>query len=174
MHTKIGAQFTCGTLCMAISISHTLADCTSTISFLQEWANISRGSGVSENYSINSWERHPQKFFPLNLQKFEVPAGMDQSDVGTPYSDTLSEKTQLEVVFTFEGLGLLKQAASNIDPSLWVSTADGISALLWRSLSRVRRDLIGCNKSVHLGTAVDARHHSRDPNAKAYFGNLVL
>ena len=165
-------QFTCGTLAMGISISHTFADCTSCVDLIKEWARVSRGDSMADVLSISSWDRNPGIFFPLATIA-AVPQDMEQPDEGVFLPPDHRPETMSNFFFTWESLRKLKDACTPADSNAWVSTGDCVGALLWRVLTITRVALLAPGRDVQLLVAVDGRSRSKvQPDASKYFGNL--
>ena len=171
-------KFTCGALCIATSINHTVADFASTMAFLQEWAKLCRGDAISlHSYVTHVWDRYPlQLFAPINPDDVTVPVGMYQPTSNAPSlsGDLLATGVQLDLVFSKNNLEDLKNSVQPLDHEQWVSTTDSVSALLWRSMTKARAAIIELNTNVHFETAVDVRRHCENAKANDYFGNLAL
>ena len=159
-------------------MNHAIADFTSTLKFLQEWAKICRGGAILPHPSVvHVWDRYPlQLFAPINPDDITVPVGMYQptSDTQSLSRDLPATGVQLDLVFSKNSLEDLKNAIQPLDHEQWVSTMDGVSALLWRSMTKARAAIIEPNTHVHFETAIDVRRHCEDPKANDYFGNLAL
>lgn len=158
---------------MGISFLHMIADCTSFVDVVKEWARVSRGGPISDALNITSWERTPGKFFPPPTPG-TIPYGMYMPTGPPPPPPLFPPTTMSSFFFTWESLRALKDSCRPADASAWVSTGDCVGAVVWRALTMARKSLLKPGRDVHLYIAVDARRHSKSqPQATKYFGNLV-
>ncbi|KAK4424816.1 Vinorine synthase [Sesamum alatum] len=114
--------FDCGGITIGVCVSHKLADCTSVMTFLNEWAASCRGEAEFPRFSLDLANYFPAREFP------ESPFLEKQL--------TSNEKKIVTKRFVFdkEKLEALKQAASSPSGSTVEdpTTVEVVSAFIWK------------------------------------------
>ncbi|KAG0202889.1 hypothetical protein BGX28_004734 [Mortierella sp. GBA30] len=188
-------QFSCGTVAVASSFNHQVADLRGFLDFLELWAQLARGEPVDYTKIPEDWSRTPGRFFPSLIKESETsipppppppftvlpapatglsPSLMVPSDV-TRWRFTKNSMEQLKSDFSPEEL------KRNSD--LWISSGDALTALLCGVITRARNHanvarLEGrsCQESQieSIAMAADGRERAPkgDMSGGRYFGNF--
>lgn len=138
-------QFSCGTIVVASSLHHQVADLRGFLDFLEVWAMIARGEDINESRLPDDWTRTPGRFFQgldNNNDPSPAPAPFELLDTpatGPPaYLLVPSKVTRWEL--TRESMAQMKKDFSPppSDSHAWISTGDALSALLSGAVARAR------------------------------------
>ncbi|KAG0288049.1 hypothetical protein BGZ96_008105 [Linnemannia gamsii] len=141
-------QFSCGTICVASSLNHQVADLRGFLDFLELWAQLSRGEPVDFTRIPDDWERTPGRFFSELIRQFEgvslsAPPPFvlfDTPQLG-PSAYLLAPSAVTNWKFTKSSLEQLKQDLSPPSGSgRWISSGDALSSLVSGAVTRARED----------------------------------
>ncbi|KAF9155552.1 hypothetical protein BG015_009425 [Linnemannia schmuckeri] len=141
-------QFSCGTICVASSFNHQVADLRGFLDFLEFWAQLSRGEPVDFTRIPDDWERTPDRFFSDLIKQFEgvpLPAPppfvlLDPPELG-PSAYLLAPSVATNWKFTKTLMEQLKRDLSPpADSKFWISSGDALAALVSGAITRARQD----------------------------------
>ncbi|KAL2609674.1 hypothetical protein R1flu_028247 [Riccia fluitans] len=164
-------DFKCGTRCLSTSYSHAVADGFSGTHFLSSWAQISRGEPIS--------------LMPVHDRSLLTPRKSSSVLDGCPVrfmNNSIKEPLALEISKPEEGvsnismklskrkMNELKAEALRDAPGEILSTADCVSAHLWRLIIEKRK--LKPHELTRFYTSVDCRSRLKDFPA-GYFGNCL-
>ncbi|KAL2629308.1 hypothetical protein R1flu_013994 [Riccia fluitans] len=164
-------DFKCGTRCLSTSYSHEVADGFSGTHFLSSWAQICRGEPIS--------------LMPVHNRSLLMPRKSSSVLDGGPVrflNTSIKEPLTVELTKPEEGVStkFMKLSRRKMDElkteALWdapggiLSTADCVSAHLWRLITEKRK--IKPHELTRFYTAVDNRSRLKDFPA-GYFGNCL-
>ncbi|KAG0049993.1 hypothetical protein BGZ83_005200 [Gryganskiella cystojenkinii] len=181
--------FSCGTVCVASSLHHQVADLRGFLDFLELWSGLCRNEPVDFTRIPDDWTRTPGRFFSELMPK---SGGL----ISPPPPFTLLDTPQLappaflmapSVVtnwkITKDAMEQMKKDFSPPSADLWISSGDALAAILAGTITRARqganvRRLEG-RSTVESGIesiamAADGRERSpkRDMAGGHYFGNF--
>ncbi|KAF9278581.1 hypothetical protein BGZ88_000467 [Linnemannia elongata] len=141
-------QFSCGTICVASSFNHQVADLRGFLDFLELWAQLSRGEPADFTKIPDDWERTPGRFFSDLIKQLEgvsLPAPppfvlLDIPATG-PSAYLLAPSVVTNWKITKSSMAQLKRDLSPPAGSgLWISSGDALSALVSGAVARARQD----------------------------------
>ncbi|KAG0164345.1 hypothetical protein DFQ28_010436 [Apophysomyces sp. BC1034] len=188
-------QFSCGTIAVAASIHHQVADLRGFLDFLEIWAQLARGETIDFTKIPDDWSHNPGRFFSglikdsTALTRPSPPPFMVLPTPATgppPFLLAPSEVSRWK--FTKSSMERLK---SDFSPSasskehksdMWISSGDALAALLCGVITRARENanvarLQGRSslesQTEKIAMAADGRGRSPQGNMSGrYFGNF--
>ncbi|KAF9467697.1 transferase [Collybia nuda] len=141
-------RFSCGTIAIATSLNHQVADLRGFLDFLETWAQLVRGDPVDLTLIPDDWSRTPGRFFPDYYKKSSKPPPppgfailADPATGPSPYLLAPSEASRWTL--SKKDIERLKQDFSpsgGSNSKQWVSSGDAIAALLSGAITRARED----------------------------------
>ncbi|KAG9319145.1 hypothetical protein KVV02_007461 [Mortierella alpina] len=141
-------QFSCGTLIVAASMHHQVADLGGFLEFLELWAQITRGDSIDFTNIPDDWTRHPGRFFPssfdISTESTLSPFKLNSAPAtGQPAFSPLMASSVSKWRFTKTSLEKLKNdlspiASQKYKSGLWISTGDSLTALACGAIVRAR------------------------------------
>ncbi|KAF9567094.1 hypothetical protein EC968_003500 [Mortierella alpina] len=140
-------QFSCGTLVVAASMHHQVADLGGFLEFLELWAQIARGETVDLAKIPDDWTRHPGRFFPRSVEGSSRPTHPPFTINPCPPTGQSSFSPSMASVsrwtFTKRSLEKLKNDLSSTayqerSADSWISTGDSLAALACGAIVRAR------------------------------------
>ncbi|KAF9119893.1 hypothetical protein BGW39_011841 [Mortierella sp. 14UC] len=139
-------QFSCGTVCVASSFHHQVADLRGFLDFLELWALLSRGEFIDFNRIPKDWTRTPGRFFsdlikdlegqtipaPVPFKKLEIPSFLPPACLMAPSVVTNWRLTKSS----------MEQLKRDFSPSAgshsWISFGDALASLVSGTITRAR------------------------------------
>jgi len=141
-------KFSCGTLALASSLHHQVADLRGFLDFLELWAQLTRGELVDFSKIPNDWTHTPSRFFSGLHGRSSVsvaPPGfrvLPRPALGPPaFLLVPSEVTRWKL--TKSSVEKLKNDFSpvtTVSKESWISSGDAIAALLCAVVTRAREN----------------------------------
>ncbi|KAI7817751.1 transferase [Gamsiella multidivaricata] len=190
-------QFSCGTIAVAASIHHQVADLRGFLDFLELWAQLARGEAVDFTKIPDDWSHNPGRFFPGLISESTVPTSPPPPFMVLPAPATgpppflLAPSEITRWKFTKSSMERLK---SDFSPSasasasskehksdLWISSGDALAALLCGVITRARNNanvarLQGRSslesQTEEIAMAANGRDRSPLDMSGRYFGNF--
>ncbi|UJR34450.1 hypothetical protein I4U23_021857 [Adineta vaga] len=149
-------QFSCGTIAVASSMHHQVADLRGLLDFLELWAQLARGEPIDFTKIPDDWSRNPGRFFPGLIVELSSPTPppppppfmvLPVPTTG-PSSYLLAPSDITRWKFTKSAMERLKNDFSPSDASsskehksdLWISSGDALAALLCGVITRAREN----------------------------------
>ncbi|KAI9266786.1 transferase family-domain-containing protein [Phascolomyces articulosus] len=187
-------QFSCGTIAIATSFHHQVADLRSFLDFVEIWAALARGEHVDYKKIPKDWGRKPSQFFPPVQEESSIPPPWTSSSSPIPFekmAERLFLPTQsVKLNISKDSVEQLKadftlpiKNSNNSDQ--WISKGDAIISLISGALTRARESInvirpwgrsnpdsqvevisIACNCRVRRVPKGNVESHE-------YFGNLT-
>ncbi|CAF1565557.1 unnamed protein product [Adineta ricciae] len=189
-------QFSCGTIAVASSMHHQVADLCGFLDFLELWAQLARSEPIDLTKIPDDWSRTPGRFFPDLIKESSLPTSppppftvlsVPQTEVS---ASLLVSSDVTRWKFTKNAMERLKLDFSpSIDSSdeyksdLWISSGDALAALLCGVITRARENgkVTRVEGRSHLDSqteiiamAADGRERAPQRNMidGQYFGNF--
>lgn len=160
--------FECGGLCIALCISHKLADALSFFSFLNSWAMVARGDG---GHMISPVFEPSSLFPPINLAGFAPSTGLLKEGLVTK-----------RFVFDAKSIAALRDKYSNVETAeakgqtRRPTRVEALSAFLWRRYmesTQKKGDCVSENDKIYTVLhAVNLRPRMDPPLSDRHFGNI--
>ncbi|XP_047321158.1 stemmadenine O-acetyltransferase-like [Impatiens glandulifera] len=165
--------FQCGGLALGICCSHKIADALSIITFVNSWANSSRGGGVTPappNFDAASI------FPPQDMSKLLAISKGDCDDPNQPGIEAPAERTALKIVtkvVTFTGSALSHLRDKYTKPELRPSLIESISAFMWILFLKFQENPPTREGTKYVVTqGVNLRVRADPPMPDNLFGNI--
>ncbi|KAL2628644.1 hypothetical protein R1flu_013330 [Riccia fluitans] len=166
-------DFQCGTRCLSTSWSHIVADGGSGVHFLSSWAELCRGEPISLMPVLDRSLLSPRKSSPVldgtapvrflnNYIKDPPPMKIAAPEGGASFKTLKLSKRKMD--------DLKAEALSGIHGG-FVSTADCVSAHLWKLITQARQHQ--SHELTRFTTLVNGRSRLKDFPA-GYFGNCLI
>ncbi|KAF9549411.1 hypothetical protein EC957_003800 [Mortierella hygrophila] len=141
-------QFSCGTICVASSFNHQVADLRGFLDFLELWAQLSRGEPADFTRIPDDWERTPGRFFTDLIKQFEevsLPAPAPFVLLDTPATGPSAYLLAPSVATNWKiSKSSMVQLKHDLSPpagsGLWISSGDALAALVSGAVTRARQD----------------------------------
>ncbi|KAF7722036.1 hypothetical protein EC973_003758 [Apophysomyces ossiformis] len=189
-------QFSCGTIAVASSIHHQVADLRGFLDFLELWARLARRETVDFAKVPDDWSHCPGRFFSGLIEKSTIattiaPAPFEvlPTPASGPPPFLLVPSDITRWVFTKSSMERLKtefspSASPEEDKSgRWISSGDALAALLSGAIARARENghvprLEGrsslASETETIAMAADGRERAPEGNMThgRYFGNF--
>ncbi|KAF9435835.1 hypothetical protein BGZ76_005410 [Entomortierella beljakovae] len=181
-------QFSCGTIAVASSFNHQLADLSGFLDFLELWAQIARGETVDFTKIPGDWSRNPGQYFSGLISETTAPTTPPPFRVlPTPATGAPACYLAPSVItrwnFTKSSMERLK---NDFSPSgskdMWISSGDALAALICGAITRARYSanvprLDGRSslesETEEIAMAADGRERAPQGNMTGqYFGNF--
>ncbi|KAF9924598.1 hypothetical protein FBU30_005446 [Linnemannia zychae] len=183
-------QFSCGTVCVASSFNHQVADLRGFLDFLELWAQLDRSEPVDFSRIPDDWTHTPGRYFSDLIRNLDK-----NKKIPAPPPFVLHDKPNLEsygylsipstVTYWKMTDAQVLQLKSDLSPlvaSLWISSGDALSALFSGTIARARQSgnvpRLSGRSSIESGTeciamAADGRDRApkKDMSGR-YFGNF--
>ncbi|KAI3684700.1 hypothetical protein L6452_33925 [Arctium lappa] len=152
------------------SINHMVADGTSYWHFFNSWSQVFRSKTQNGHFAPVSR--------PPILERW-IPEGSDPI-ISLPFTDNdeLIERYNRPVLrerifyFSSDALSKLKSKVNSECNTTKISTLQGLSALVWRCVTRARR--LPADQETGCRLAVNNRSRISPPVPETYFGNMIL
>ncbi|KAI8599337.1 transferase [Dissophora ornata] len=188
-------QFSCGTIAVAASINHQVADLRGFLDFLELWAQLARGETVDFTKIPDDWSRTPGRFFSGLVRESTLPTPppppppfvvLPTPATGPP-AFLMASSGISRWKFTKSSMERLK---SDFSPSvskehksdLWISSGDALAALLCGVITRARENAAVArlegrssleSQTERIAMAADGRGRAPQGNMSGrYFGNF--
>ncbi|KAI9494545.1 transferase [Zychaea mexicana] len=178
-------KFSCGTVVIASSLHHLVADLRGFLNFLEVWAQLARGEPVDFTRIPDDWTHTPGRFFtrldhePVAPPPFTVlptPATRAYAYLTQPSEATRWKISQSE-------MEQLKKDFSPACKDAWISSGDALASLISGAITRARaradvQRLEGRSseetQSESVAMAADGRDRAPHGNMAGghYFGNF--
>ncbi|KAF9349651.1 hypothetical protein BGX34_001673 [Mortierella sp. NVP85] len=185
-------QFSCGTIAVATSMNHMVADLRGFLDFVELWAQLSRGEAVDFTKIPDDWSRTPGRFFSGLIREPTDPTPpppppppfvlLPTPATGPPPSLLVPS----EVTWWKFTKSSMEQLRSDFSPSAsdqWISSGDALAALVCGVITRARERagvarLEGRSSletpTESIAMAADGRERAPQGNMAGgrYFGNF--
>ncbi|KAF9095186.1 hypothetical protein BGX27_001318 [Mortierella sp. AM989] len=192
-------QFSCGTVAVASSLHHQVADLRGFLDFLELWAQLARGETVDFTKIPDDWSHNPGRFFPGLMR--ESTASTPPPPPPPPFALLPTPATEpLPFILAPSEISIWKFSKSSMErlksdfsPSAssnehnksnqWISSGDALAALVSGVITRARKNanvarLQGRSdlesQTERIAMAADGRDRSPQGNMTGgrYFGNF--
>ncbi|KAK9078841.1 hypothetical protein SSX86_002899 [Deinandra increscens subsp. villosa] len=167
-------RFKCGGISLGFGIHHTLSDGLSSLHFINEWSNVTRGLSVAVPPFVDRTilrARDPPNVIFDHVEYHTLPSINESSDTDKVHAnDHLSATTSI-LRLTFEQLNAIK-AKGKGDGTIRHSTYEILAAHLWRCVCKARG--LQNDQPTKLYVATDGRSRLIPPLPPGYLGNVVF
>ncbi|KAI3959249.1 hypothetical protein MKW92_014628 [Papaver armeniacum] len=175
-------RFTCGSLVIFFSSSHTVADGASASQFVVAWSQACRGLKIPSRplYNRNIFVPRDPPIVAYDHKNVEVGKRVinhkELMDQLLPYAE--DDVVYHKAHFTPEFIAKLKSKANSSVPDMEngehrpYSTFESLVAHLWRTMARVRG--LPNFQTTEMKISVNGRSRLKPCVPKEYFGNLIL
>ncbi|KAI9931188.1 hypothetical protein ASPWEDRAFT_22951 [Aspergillus wentii DTO 134E9] len=177
---RFQANFINGGLLLVVSIIHNIADGRGTYEVLKIFADYLRKAQSGElGHPLHPRTTIYESDRTALVNGNGFPGGLDDhpawitTDPKSFFKLSDVESTCHTFRITADNLSTLKATASSSNPGEWISTADAVAALIWRSImiARHRAGILPFNSSTFLTQPVDCRSRLAIP--PPYIGNCI-
>ncbi|KAF9912009.1 hypothetical protein EC991_001456 [Linnemannia zychae] len=139
-------QFSCGTICVASSFNHQVADLRGFLDFLELWAQVSRSEPIDFTRIPDDWTRTPGRFFAslikdLEGQAIPAPPPFKLLDVPSlaPPAYLLAPSVVTRWKLTKNSMEQMKRDFSPpAGSNAWISSGDALASLVSGTITRAR------------------------------------
>ncbi|KAK3843280.1 MAG: transferase [Linnemannia gamsii] len=140
-------QFSCGTICVASSFHHQVADLRGFLDFLELWAQVNRNEPIDFNNIPDDWTRNPGRFFSEIIKELEgqpipVPAPFELRDPPSflPAPSLMAPSVVTNWKLSKASMEQMKRefSPSPAADSTWISSGDALTALISGAVTRAR------------------------------------
>ncbi|KAG0255403.1 hypothetical protein BGZ95_005766 [Linnemannia exigua] len=141
-------QFSCGTICVASSFHHQVADLRGFLDFLEIWAQVNRNEPIDFNRIPDDWTRTPGRFFSEFMKELEgqpipVPAPFELRDPPSlvPAPSLMAPSVVTNWKLSKTSMEQMKREFSpspSADSTSWISSGDALTALISGAVTRAR------------------------------------
>ncbi|KAG2216557.1 hypothetical protein INT45_006033 [Circinella minor] len=138
--------FSCGTIVVASSLHHQVADLRGFLDFLEVWAQLARDEPIDLTRIPKDWSRTPARFFDrLNHDNPIItppPFTVLPEPPTGPYAYLLAPSKVTRWKFTKASMSQLKadfsSSVTNKNDDTWISSGDALASLISGAITRAR------------------------------------
>ncbi|KAD6794970.1 hypothetical protein E3N88_05866 [Mikania micrantha] len=166
-------RFKCGGISLGCGLHHTLSDGLSSLHFINEWSNVTRGLSVTVPPFVDRTvlrARDPPNVLFDHVEYQTLPSTNASSDDEKTGSISVHVSTSI-LRLTFDQLNAIK-AKGKGDGSVYHSTYEILAAHLWRCACKARGLLNDQPSKLYVAT--DGRSRLIPPLPQGYLGNVVF
>ncbi|KAF9083424.1 hypothetical protein BGX29_003151 [Mortierella sp. GBA35] len=148
-------QFSCGTICVASSFHHQVADLRGFLDFLELWAQLCRKDPVDFKWIPDDWNHTPDRFFSDLIKQVKEEQGSSIIPPPPPFSLLDAPAVAPPAFFMVSSAvtrwkitkSSMEQMKADLSPTpgseehkagLWISSGDALAALVSGTITRAR------------------------------------
>ncbi|KAH8921167.1 hypothetical protein BT69DRAFT_1283369 [Atractiella rhizophila] len=134
-------SFSCGTIAVASSLHHQVADLNGCLDFLELWASTARGEAPNLTTVPKNWLHDVERYFPgvpSEIPAETPPPGFTLLDSLPGFSLPPTSITKWKIPKS--NLEQLKKDLSPNSGEDWISSGDALATLIWGAIARARHN----------------------------------
>ncbi|XP_065850770.1 shikimate O-hydroxycinnamoyltransferase-like [Euphorbia lathyris] len=164
-------RFKCGSVCLGVSLHHTVADGTSAIYFMNSWSDIARGISIAVppfiDRTLLDARVPPTPIF--HHTEYSPPPVMKNASI--QIHEAMPTCTEI-LKITYDQLTTLKSKFKNNESGISYSTYEILTAHIWYCMCKARE--LDDDQETKLYIATDGRFRLIPPLPPGYFGNVLF
>jgi omega-hydroxypalmitate O-feruloyl transferase len=163
-------RFKCGGFSIGLAQNHCMADGLSTVQFLHNWAEITRGLPLSISPFIDRTIQKARQPPKVEFPHHEFSEIEDISDLAGLYSSEPIEYNAFD--FDERRLNRLKQIAAEDGIVINCSSFVALTAFVWRARTQALK--MSPDQQTKLLFSIDGRSRVNPPLPKGFWGNAIV